>query len=294
MSTTTKIALSIAGACLIGGLALFATAFGMVDGDLGRLSQPTGFEQRSYVADGSAVTTITLQDANTALRLVESSDDRVHLSYVESERDFYDIDLANTGALTITYRDTRRWFERLFDFSFVSSHTTVLAVPAGFLGDLSLRTSNGRISGSSVSLQGNLNLRTSNGRVQLDAVRLSGDLGIATSNGAVELSSVEATTVTARTTNGAVTAERVVAETELHLRASNGRIATTAITAGRRIELEASNGHIEGTIDDEMSLYAVRSRTSNGSNSLPENWGGGPKELQVSTSNGRIALRFLR
>lgn len=294
MSLPTRIALSIAGACIIGGLALLATALTMVDGDLASLSRPTAPTERTYAAPGSDVSTITLREQNTAVELIESPDDQVHLSYIESEKDFYDIDLSNSGALTITYRDGRRWFERIIDFSFNRGRPTVLAVPAGYLGNVSLSTSNATISSPAASMQGELTLRTSNGRVELNQMNLDGPLRINTSNGAVQLRQVAATSVTVQTSNGAVTANDVTTAAETFLRTTNGHISVASITAGTTIELRTSNGRVEGTIDDQMALFSISSRASNGNNNLPESWAGGPKDLLVTTSNGRIDLRFLR
>lgn len=294
MSLPTRIALSIAVACIIGGLALFATSLSMVDGNLAGLGRRTAFEEKTYTVQGAAVSAIALRDTNTAVQMVASPDDQIHLNYVESEWDFYDIDLSSSGTLTIAYRDDRPWFERIFDFSFSRGNATVLAIPAAYLGGVSLSTSNARISASDVDLRGDLTLRTSNGRIQLDGLNLLGQLRITTSNGLVELRRVEADTISTQTNNGAVTATEVRAGAELVLRTSNGRLTVSSITAGRVIELRTSNGRIEGTIDDDMDLFSISSRASNARNNLPENRAGGPKELRVSTSNGRIDLRFLR
>lgn len=293
MSLPTRIALSIAVACIIGGLALFATSLTMVDGDLASLGRRVAYEEKTYTVQGATVSAITLRDTNTAVQMVASPDDQIRLTYLESEWDFYDIDLSSSGVLTIAYRDNRPWFERIFDFSFTRSDATVLAVPAAYLGAVSLATSNARISTNDVDLQGELTLRTSNGRIQLDGLRLVGQLRITTSNGPVELRQVEAETISTQTNNGAVTATEVRAGTELVLRTSNGRLTVSSITAGRVIELRTSNGRIEGTIDDTMDAFSISSRASNARNNLPESRAGGPKELRVSTSNGRIDLRFL-
>src|SRR5690606_35495183 len=97
MSVTTKIALSVAGACVIGGLALFATALARAGGDLASLTRSATFEERAYAVQGAAVSAIILRDENSSIRLIESPDDQIQLDNVDSERGVYDFDLSSSG-----------------------------------------------------------------------------------------------------------------------------------------------------------------------------------------------------
>lgn len=171
-------------------------------------------------------------------------------------------------------------------------------VPRTWEGDISLHTSNGRITAS--DLHGRAELRTSNG--QITAERSSGRLVAKTSNGRIELKDVSGV-VEAETSNGGIQVEggilsqsgrfhtsngpvRFTAKLEpgasYEVRTSNGRVTLAIIDPDLELELRTSNGEID--LDTEIAVREI------GRSRLAGRIGEGSARLHVRTSNGDITF----
>lgn len=94
-----------------------------------------------------------------------------------------------------------------------------ILVPADWIGQVELITSNGAISAEGVN--GDVHLHTSNGRINVDGH--AGRLTVRTSNGSVEVRDVD-TVLYARSSNGRITIHDAVLRGTGEIRTSNGRI----------------------------------------------------------------------
>ena len=277
MKKGTKALLAIALASVICGLGLFAAAVAVAGGRFDAF-QTRVYEEKSFSAQIDGLSLVSVRDDNHAVRFVRSDDSQIHVTYYESDREFYDIRTEN-GTLEIVYRNDRKWYEKLFNLNFQKISVTV-ALPAEYVGAIAADTSNSTVTVNGLDIDGDMNLKTDNGRIE---IRDSSAMNISavTSNGAVLL-------------KGRMTAELVRCGTELTLTTSNGAVSLDSIFAGEAITLKSSNGSIAGSIDDWEGNYRITSKTSNGENHLPEDWGSGDKRLDVKTSNGTIDIEFLK
>ena len=291
MKKGTKALLAIALASVICGLGLFAAAVAVAGGRFDAF-QTRVYEEKSFSAQIDGLSLVSVRDDNHAIRFVRSDDSQIHVTYYESDREFYDIRTEN-GTLEIVYRNDRKWYEKLFNLNFQQISVTV-ALPDEYVGAIAADTSNSTVTVTGLDIDGDMNLKTDNGRIE---IRDSSAMNISavTSNGAVLLKGVETGAgIRAETSNGRMTAELVRCGTELTLTTSNGAVSLDSIFAGEAITLKSSNGSIAGSIDDWEGNYRITSKTSNGENHLPEDWGSGDKRLDVKTSNGTIDIEFLK
>lgn len=185
-----------------------------------------------------------------------------------------------------------------------------LSVPADCAFDLFVRDSNAGIQVEGLQALGEAELSTSNGKLRLENIRAR-RLTLATSNSALLLSDVQAEQgIRAGTSNAHAHAEQVRAGENVAIITSNARLTAQAVTAGGRLALTTSNGKIEvaglsareialntsngaicGVLPGRQADWAIDSRTSNGSSSLPK-FQAGEKPLSVHTSNASIRLEF--
>ena len=158
------------------------------------------------------------------------------------------------------------------------------------LCDTDLKTTNSRIALESVTCM-RLEARTTNARIVLEQVNAKQNIQCTTTNSRIESHQVHCGgNITLATSNSRITAEATAARGELSLTTSNSSMDINALSADA-ITLRTSNGSISGTLPGRMSDWAIKSSTSNGSNSLPTDQPG-PKPLRVRTSNGSIRVRF--
>ena len=114
---------------------------------------------------------------------------------------------------------------------------------------------------------------TQNGGIKCSDIVVEEKLSLVTSNGAIVAESACSKRIKTITTNGSIKLELVQAQD---------------------IELKTTNGSIKGTIIGNNGDYEIHSKTSNGSNNLPDGWGNGKeKKLAAFTSNGSISIEFV-
>lgn len=112
-----------------------------------------------------------------------------------------------------------------------------------------------------------------NGGIKCRDIAIEGNLSLITSNGGILVEKVDAKSIKMKTTNGALKIDGVMA---------------------KDIELKTTNGSIKGTVIGNNSDYEINSKTSNGSNNLPNGWGMGKvKKLSALTTNGSISVEFV-
>lgn len=312
MKLTKTPVLIAAGILVVLGLFTAIVSFFMVGGDFSRLGSNSGYTEKSYVTEAAAIKELVLNTSNTQVRVISSPDNKIHLHYYERDKEKYTI-TDSDGRLEIDLNKDMHWYDHIgFDFNFMGNLTFQIAVPNSMACDFALSTSNNEISISNLSENGNLKLNTSNGGIVLDHLSTTGSLESDTSNSSISLSSVKvdgsivtttsnggisfegatASGVTARSSNGRLRLTDVASQKDIYAETSNNGIEISGLSAETAITLRSSNGNITGAIADPMSEFSIRSQTSNGNNSLPGNLSGGKKNLDVSTSNGSIDVRF--
>jgi ElaB/YqjD/DUF883 family membrane-anchored ribosome-binding protein len=256
-------------------------------------------------------------DMPIQVKPVEGNDAK--LIYYTCENDPYQAQLQN-GVLTLQSADGGHSRKGRFSFSMLggiiklgwskSAPTVELFLPPDALVDLLAHTGNCSIkvngmnalcdtdlktTNSRIALEGvtcvRLEARTTNARIVLEQVSAKQDIQCTTSNSRIESRQVKCGgNITLTTSNSRITAEATAARGELNLTTSNSSMDVNALSADT-ITLRTSNGSISGTLPGRMSDWAIESRTSNGSNSLPTDQPG-EKLLRVRTSNGSIRIRF--
>lgn len=177
------------------------------------------------------------------------------------------------------------------------------------LGDLNVSGSNGRCTISSCH-SGETVIDWSNSDVIAEELTAGGKLTVDSSNGTIKLDGITAKEMSAGMSNGQITAGTISVLEKAEFENSNGRITIGSITAKEleadnsnggikldyadclRIKLEATNADVTGTLAGNIASYTVRSKATNGKNSLPDEMKGGDRELEVEVSNGNISVEF--
>lgn len=120
------------------------------------------------------------------------------------------------------------------------------------------------------SFDGELKVNTSDGRINISQVKAS-DILLSTSDGRITISEVNCSNIKAKTSDGSIVVDQ--------------------LDALKSIALSTSDGSIKGTLCGNVNDYSISSKTSDGSNNLPET-SGGSKLLKVQTSDGSIKIYF--
>ena len=264
---------------------------------------------------------VKVTDTNHRVKLITGA--QVAVNYESDPNGRYEVTFEG-GVLALKYiQEKRSFFRNFFGWPRIDSEVTV-ELPDGWQGTADIHTTNASIS-AGVAI-GELIARTSNGAIVLEDVtarKISGG----TSNGAIKIENVTCSDMELGTSNGRIVANGICGSrakltssnasvkvqdatvSDLMLKSSNGGIRVEELTGGKLhaqtsnasvmvedicaqdITLITANGSVTGTINGKMGDYAITSKTSNGSNNLP-NGTEGRGRLDVRTANGRIAINF--
>ncbi|MCI2046904.1 MAG: DUF4097 family beta strand repeat-containing protein [Faecalibacterium sp.] len=250
---------------------------------------PYGFAETVFSPEGAVQQVIVdARNINVELRPVPTGAVRIHIRLTESD----DVRVTEQNGVYAFYHKTQFSLFNLRDL-FLGPRWILIEVPAGYTGDLEVKTSNGRMEANGLLGLQNVQLATSNGSFLAQNINCV-NFGARTSNGSLTLENLQGSHCIAQTSNGHIRADRCAFPDMLHLYTSNGAIQAPNILADD-IELSTQNGAISAVICGDMRAYTIHSHTNNASNSLPPDlaFPDQTKRLNVNTSNARIDVRFL-
>ncbi|WP_313630789.1 DUF4097 family beta strand repeat-containing protein [Enterococcus devriesei] len=232
---------------------------------------------------------LIIEDRNMPIEIVGASGNQTKISYQKSRDIKYKI--KQKGDTLNVERQGKRWFNfSIFNFGASNAKVTV-EVPRTRLKDLDVETSNGKLTVENLMLD-NLDLESSNSKMQLKDLDVK-TIDAETSNGNIQLDRLTFDEGSFDTSNGKFDLNNLEFK-EGEFETSNGAIRLNHLQGTKSIYyLKTSNAKVNGTIVGGRADFATVSKTSNASNNLT-NQSDGSKELEVKTSNGDIAIDFIR
>lgn len=304
MKKGTKAAMIIAGCCLGAGITLSVIGFALNGGRFTKQVIHIGEEagasiddhtmiERVYEAESDAIDGIYVNNRNNGIEIYPSPDGKLRVTYYESNNIKYSVK-ESEGRLKINVETYKKWYDYISFGWWEDDSENIdmrIEVPEQMIAEMNVETSNDQIRVDNVTLKDECVFRSSNGRIEVNGVEGDASLTLKSSNAKIILNDVRAEEIEADTSNGGIEFCNVEAE-ELSADTSNAGIELEGTILADDIDLETSNGKVSGIITGRESDYEITSKTSNGSNSLPEDRSGGTKKLRVKTSNAKIDVSF--
>lgn len=247
-------------------------------------AQPNGYVTRGEVHS----IVIDARHTPVEVRTVQSGPVQVHFEPGESDH----VTVSEENGV-FTFRHTMQMFLFHWRALFAGPRTIVLDVPSSFTGTLSVTTCNARLVACNLNHLSTAQFTTSNGHMTLKNI-LCDSLCAYTSNGTVDLQDLRGSTCTVETSNGRIIAGDCSFSAAMKLYTNNGPIRVYKARSNH-LEFDTQNAAIAATIIGDMREYAIRSHTSNASNTLPPEliYPDQAKSLNASTSNAKIDVHFI-
>lgn len=329
MKKSTKIALITASIFILCGFAFCIASVAASGGSWKAYQTDRNYVRRECTFETDAISSIFLSDLSADVRFEKSVDSNLHITYYESEKTFYDIGTSSDGTLSVIYHSNRNWYDYIgFHIDF-RDYTTVISVPDGFSGDISVKLSSGDIRITGFTLDGSLTAESTSGDVQMSDFICTGNLKIQQTSGDFEGRKLSAASLSIKHTSGDIEIDRLVtgglsltsvsgdievenseilADCTLHSTSGELSLSDTQIggrltcesTSGdivaERISLEeaffsSTSGDIHATVLGSFSDYHVEAKTTSGRIRIPEN-GNGDRTIQAKTTSGNISVYF--
>ena len=279
MSNAKKTAMIVAGACIAAGLLAVLAAMILIRFDVRRLNT-VQFETKTYPVQES-FRHIDIRDVDCDVRLLPSEDGQCRVVCTESDRIINTVEV-RSDTLTITRRDTRRWYERI-SLWWGSGLTLTVYLPEQEYQTLFLKTVSGDISVpddlafaqaeiSSTSgdisflgrTTGGLTIQSTSGEIEAGNAS-GGDVRVTAVSGDVRLSDVAARALNVKTTSGEIELRSVVAEQGADVQSTSGDVEFDRFDAGS-IQIKTVSGEVEGSL---LSSKAFETHTTSGEVRVP-------------------------
>lgn len=275
------------------------------------IGNENGIQPKEQLKEESRKAPVTSIFIHTEEVRIVLQKDKVERPVVEFEpregRDFLTVTEEN-GCFKIVHQYRKILVFRLFGFE--KTRDMIVRIPEDFQGELEMESGNVSMEVNDFMNLKSLVIRTSNAGISVtntDAVKMklkttnakivvtnakAKEMNFKSSNASVRMENLQADNLEVHSSNGKLSLKNGAIEGKAELTTSNAQIEVENVS-GTDITLHTSNGAVKGVLAGSIADYNVTSATSNGSSTLPTHMNTGKdKNLNVGTSNGKIAIAF--
>jgi len=295
IKTTLIVALSLFGAgiiiCLCVSLSVHfdykALAEDFQSGYGKQASVPSEHIEKSADENGQS---ITLNLSSADLTLGTSKDDKIHISYDNTQDLYYELK-ESASSISLTQKGNNV-FGFGFSFSLLNGSSggkVVVEIPSGHEGEVNIYCVSGDVSASELELKNNLKISEVSGNITLENSSAS-DVSLETTSGDVYAENVKSESFGVQSVSGG-----------LELVSTMGRSAKLSTVSGEallrsidfsEIVVSTVSGDISGTLPGSAADYTVYADTLSGSNSLSSHREHGARTLDLSSTSGSFKISF--
>ncbi|EQF24865.1 hypothetical protein QEW_2287 [Clostridioides difficile CD160] len=144
-------------------------------------STDTTYKEKQYsMLD---IDNITVDIKDRKVEIFPSSDRQIHISYYESVKEYYMIDLSEKNRLSIKYITNKDWNDYIGGKTSMENRTIKIWIPNESLENLNLKTSNGDVEISQLSFLSSVDIKVSNGNIELEELDVGNTIKLETKNG---------------------------------------------------------------------------------------------------------------
>lgn len=140
------------------------------------------FTQKEYSSEGNAIERIVIDVTDRELDIRASEDDRVHIYYYDSEKEFLDIDVSD-NALTVKLTFDKEWTDFIGVKPSAEYRKIEISIPNGTVVDLSAKTTNEDIKVTSLSFSDSVSLDSNGGNIVCERINAGKSIALTAKNG---------------------------------------------------------------------------------------------------------------
>lgn len=141
------------------------------------------FTQKIYTAEGDEITEICIDVQDRQIEVVLSPDNQVHIDYVESSKEYYNISISDGHKLTMTAESDKEWTDYIGIKSNSGFGKISLQLPDTLLPVLKLSTTNEDISLPALTVIGDISLSSQGGNIIFDKLNVENTISLNAKNG---------------------------------------------------------------------------------------------------------------
>lgn len=167
--------LTIKLCALTAGILLVASGCGQQD--------TSAYKEKSFEAPAAEISTVTMDVQDRKIEVIQTAEDTVRLEYAESEKEFYEVTVSDSGMLSMTCKEAKDWKDYVGGKAPQIDRTIKLYLPKKGLQDLTLRTTNEDLTLPQVTVGGKAELLVNNGNIRLAGLGAGSEIKLEAKNG---------------------------------------------------------------------------------------------------------------
>ncbi|MDO4732329.1 MAG: DUF4097 family beta strand repeat-containing protein [Bacillota bacterium] len=203
------------------------------------------------------------------IRISGTDAQELKISYVESKKESYEIDLNEKGELRISCGKKRSWF--YFSLNLGQRESTELRIflPKELAGDISLQSGSGDVNLSGLNIGGSLSAASSSGNLLLQDCRVQQKTELSSSSGEIDLHGLDTRgKLEARSSSGDICLENSKISGPLLLESSSGEQQVENLQIEGMLQMETTSGELE--LDTLQIKGDMQLKTTSGDVELEE------------------------
>ena len=328
MHTATKIALFAAALLILVGISLGIASLVISGGDFSLYQREDDYIEKTREFDADSITSLAIDEPSHDVKIIRSDNEKFRITYYESEKSTCRFDQSADGRLRISRHNERRWHFFFWGFN-MKDHSTIIEIPASFVGDINIKLTSGDLRISDIVLKSSVTATLTSGNAmlnhisadRLDITQTSGDLTLSDSNfakisvqhtsGDIDITRTETESLRLSSVSGDIEGEELRATDDIYVKTTSGKIELSDITTAGTLschstsgdillkqtacgdaEFSAVSGDIHAQIIGTEEEYFISTSTTSGSVRVPPT-SGREKRISARTTSGNIRITLI-
>lgn len=141
------------------------------------------FQEKNYTVDGKQIEEIKIDVRDRQIRVSLSEDDRIHIGYQESEKEFYHIAVTEGNVLTMSTQNNKNWSDYIGGKPAASARVITLQIPDDMISALTLSTTNEDLRIPAIHMKDRISLTVNGGNIEFDGLDAGQEISLNAKNG---------------------------------------------------------------------------------------------------------------
>ena len=141
------------------------------------------FQEKNYTVDGKQIEEIKIDVRDRQIRVSLSEDDRIHIGYQESEKEFYHIVVTEGNVLTMSTQNNKNWSDYIGGKPAASARVITLQIPDDMISALTLSTTNEDLRLPAIHMKDRISLTVNGGNIEFDGLDAGQEISLNAKNG---------------------------------------------------------------------------------------------------------------
>lgn len=144
------------------------------------------FTEQSYSSGDSKIESVTIDVIDREITVSVSDDNKVHIGYFESEKEFYKISVSENNVLKMEFSNNKEWSDFIGTKPSQEFRKINLKIPSALLSCLTITTTNEDIKLSPIAVSDSISLFSNGGSIEFEKLVVGNELILETENGNIQ------------------------------------------------------------------------------------------------------------